>query len=146
MGERRTSYAKYAATATATSPEIGTIQSRGCASKVPSATPKSEFTRSKRPPRRRGPQRFGGSLGRDGGGAQTGYRSRCATAESLEERTQGRRVREAEEQGPRLADYVRARPADRLARARASRRATRQVAAGRPPYVVRLPRRGVGSR
>src|SRR5206468_8197860 len=42
--------------------------------KEPSATSKSEVTRSKRPPRRRGPQRFGGSLEQDGASGQTGYR------------------------------------------------------------------------
>src|SRR5436309_14963470 len=66
VSERSTSHAKYAATRTAMSPEIGTTHNSGEASKKFVALQRKKFgsakqigfwTRIKRPPRRRGLQR-----------------------------------------------------------------------------------------
>src|SRR5438132_5103160 len=76
-----------------------------------------------------------------GWSGQTGYRSVHAATEGLEEPAQGRRIRESEEHRPRLAHHGRARDEDRLARARAARRAPRQGPPRRAPHGLWLAHR-----
>src|ERR671937_933059 len=107
---------------TAMTPEMGPTHNRGEASKRRPSTKAEEIDGQR------------SSARPDGGGCsalsqftvssaerQTGYRSSDAATESVQEPAKGRRVREDEEQGPRLAHDCRARAEDRMARACAAR-------------------------
>src|SRR5260221_152163 len=98
--------------------------------------------RPARPPRGGGLQPSGASLENRARGGNPPYRSMHAPTESIEERAEGRRLGEGQEQGPRLADHGRARHEDRLARARAARRDAREGPAGREADGLWLSHRG----
>src|SRR6267142_6516159 len=145
VSERSTSHAKYAATRTAMTPEIGTTHNRGEASnEKPSTADRKVMDKNQAPAPTEGAAALSVSLRKRARVCKAPYRSTHAPTESLEERTEGRRVGEGQGREPRLAHHRRARYEDRLARARITRCDARQGSARRAPHRVRLSHRRHG--